>query len=369
MPAYQIRVYDTAGNIQVVLSNYRDFTIDHHINGTSALTLNVYELDSAVAAFGLDSIIEVRRSEAVAGLDWYTEFIGFHRTAQRQITETNIRIFTSYTRGVQDLLNRRSIRYYQDSNGSAKGPAPADNIMKLYATENCGSLATLANGRLTNGVFTGFTVAANTSAAAVIDTANAWRNLLTTLQDLGQANKVDFDVVVTSMSPPTFEFRTYYPFRGTDRRVGTPNPLIFAPNFGNISGPSYVLHRTDEVSSVLVLGPGNGPLRDTTLRTSLFTGDSPWNLIEQDQDASTESRLIALQNIGDRVLYEKRPAATMNFKVIQTPASTYGMHYAVGDIVTGQFSNVSVNLKISSVSLNANNNAETLSLTLEEFTG
>lgn len=369
MPAvYQVRVYSTNGTLQAVFDDFRAATIEHRVNYASTLTLSLYELHYAVPFFTLDSLIEVRRQVPEAGLAWYTEYIGFHRTPQRQITSDNQRIFTSYSRGLIDLLNRRSIRYYADTDGSAKGPGNADDVMKDYVRENAGDLATVANRRVTNGVTPGLAVEPYTHRAPSYEGAHAWKNLLTALRDIGEPNHVDFDVLWTGRTG--WLFKTYYPFMGIDRRAGVgQEQVIFSPDFGNMLNPSYTQSRTDEVSSVLVLGPGEGPLRDTTLREDIIRkADSPWNLIEQDQDASNEDRLNALNAIGDGVLHDKRAAISLTFDVIQTPQATYGQHYKLGDLVTGRFSNIQTDVKIRAVTLNMSAPAESVRLELEEYT-
>lgn len=368
-PAYQIRVYSTDGELQAVVDRFRTLAIEHRVNYPSTLTLSLYGLDPTVPYFTLDSLVEVRRRVPEANLDWYTEYVGFHRTPQKQITSANNRIFTSYSRGLLDLIKRRSIRYYSDTAGSAKGPAPADDVIKDYVRENAGSLATLANGRVDqDGTTQGLAVAADLSAAASYEGAHAWENLLDAIRNIGEPNLVDSDVVLTSHEPATFEFRTYYPQLGTDKRTGTANPFVFAPHLGNMSSPSHTQSRTDEITSVLVLGPGEDTLRDTTLRNSSHVTDSPWNLIELDQNASNEDRAAALTAIGDQVLFDKRPAVNFTFDVIQTPDATYHEHYQLGDLVTARYDSDTpvVDVKIVAVTLTVERGHEVVKLELKE---
>lgn len=377
MPQYQVRVYNRSGVLQHATDQFRVFTIEHMINNVSNLTLGFADDDADPLTMlldenesNLDNIVELRRAAPEYGIDWYTEYVGFHRTAQRQLTTTDQAIITSYSVGLLDLIRRRSIRHYADTLGSAKGPLPADDVIKIYVDENAGPFATLGGGpfpgRVTAGVTPGLTVAPSANAAASYEGAHAWRNLLDAIQDIGQSNSVDFDVVRTG--PAAFEFRTYYPRRGTDRTLGTANPVVFHIGFGNMTNISRTRSRTEEATSVLVLGPGEGPLRDTTLRTSVYIADSPWNLVEIDHNASNEDRLLALQKAGDSVLYEKRPAVAYTFEVIQTPQFAYQKNYLIGDLVTTRFKHFTDDLKIRAVRLNASENAETLAITLETVT-
>lgn len=362
--AYQIRVYDTAGALKAVIDRFRGLQIEHRTNLASTLTLAMFAGEDAVQYFTLDSIIEVRRRYPEAGLDWYTEFVGFHRTPQKQITAGDLQIFTSYSRGLLDLINRRSVRYYADTDGSSKGPAPADDVIKDFVRENAGPLALTANGRLSYGVTPGLSVAANTSQASTFEGADAWRNLLEVIRDIGEPHNVDFDVVW--LGGASFEFRTYYPHLGTDRREGTANGVVFSTEFANMVNPSHTVSRTDEITSCLVLGPGEGPLRDTTLVSATTMNDSPFNIIEQDQNASGEDREAALIAVGNAVLYEKRAKISVSFEPLQTPYTAYQKHYFLGDIVTCRFSDVTADCKIRAVTVNLDSNAEAITVELEE---
>jgi hypothetical protein len=365
---YQVVVYDTAGVQQALITQFRSLQIEHRTNIPSTCTIGMYGQDPNIQYFGLDSLIEVRRTYPEAQLDWYTEFIGFHRTPQHQITLGDSRIFTSYSRGLLDLIRRRSVRYYADTDGSAKGPAPADDVIKQYVNENAGPLATTANRRVTDGVIPGLSIAPMLGQAAIYEGAHAWKNLLEACKDIGEPHNVDYDVAW--LGGTNFEFRTYFPFQGTDRRAGTPNAAIFAVEFGNLSNPSHTVSRTDEITSCLVLGPGEGPLRDTTLVLAppAVVNGSPWNLIEQDQNASSEDRLAALIAVGNEVLYEKRAALSFTFDPLQTPRSAYHKHYFLGDIVTCQVAGFRADVKIEAVNINLGEREENITFELKEPT-
>lgn len=376
--AYQVRIYDTTGVLKFVLAlrtDVRTIVIEHRVNYPSTLTLGLSAFCEAIQYLEqLDALIEVRRRVPQASLEWYTEYIGFHRTPQDEITEADSQIYYSYSRGLLDLIKRRSIRYYADTAGANKGPAPADDIIKEYVYENAGAGAVAGASplRLSDGVTAGLTVAADTSEAATIETGYPWNNLLDAIRSIGEPNFVDFEVVWGGESDPlAFEFRTYYPQLGTDRRAGTANPFIFAPNLQNMMTPTLTKSRTDEITSVLVLGPGESVSRDTLLVVSDHSTASPWNLIELDVDASQEDRADAQQAIADKTLYDKRPATSFNFAPLQTPSSTYAKHYFMGDLVTGAFKvgnrELQADVKIRALTITVNHEAgESLNLELEE---
>lgn len=376
--AYQVRIYDTSGVLKAVLAlrtDVRTIVIEKRVNYPDTLTLGLAAECSAIQYLdGVDALIEVRRRVQDAGLEWYTEYIGFHRTPQDEITEADSQIYYSYSRGLLDLIKRRSIRYYADTAGANKGPAAADDIIKEYVYENAGAGAVAGASplRLSDGVTPGLTVAADTSEAATIETGYPWNNLLDAIRNIGEPNNVDFDVVWGGPEDPlSFEFRTYYPQLGTDRRAGTANPMLFAPNLGNMMTPTLTRSRTDEITSVMVLGPGESVSRDTLLVTNSHTTDSPWNVIELDVDASQEDRADAQAAIAAQTLYDKRPAVSFNFKPLQTPSATYAKQYFLGDLVTGSFKvggrELSADVKIRAITITLNNESgESLNIELEE---
>ena len=350
MPGYQIRLYDVSGNRLHVTERFRTAVVQHQVNLPSTLTLGLYEL-SPEAQFlenNLDAIIELRRWDATAQLNWYTEYVGFHRTNQLEWTTADNRIFTSYSRGLLDLIKRRSVRYFSDLNCGLPDPAPADDVIKALVLANAGSLALTTNGRATDGVTPGLSVQALTSLAPNYQGDHQGKNLLEAITDIGPPNKTDFDVIWGGpSSPTTFEFRTYYPHRGTDRRASSALPTVLAPNFGNLSNPSYTRSRTDEVTSAVVYGA----LGDVTLATASDISETPWNVYEADVDARGEDRAQALTNRANQMLFDKRAVTSLKFDVIQTPSSFYGKHYFLGDLITVRFSNVSGDVKIKGVTL------------------
>src|SRR5688572_4573384 len=163
MPLYQVRVSDRSGVALAVTDQFRSISIEHRINHPSNLQLVLPEANPLTEYLlpddsCVDNIVEVRRA-ALPSLNWYTEYLGFHRTAQEQVTEASQRIHTSFSVGLLDLIKRRTIRHYADTLGSAKGPLPADDVIKIYVDENAGPFATAgggpAPGRVTDGVTPG----------------------------------------------------------------------------------------------------------------------------------------------------------------------------------------------------------------------
>jgi hypothetical protein len=369
MPSYQLRIYSTAGQLLHVTDRFRSATVEHRVNTPSMLTLVDYEL-TPVAQYlqaNLDAIIELRRSAGEFGVAWYTEYVGLHRTNQIDWSAQDSRTFTSHSRGLLDLIRRRSIRYFSDIDCGLPDPTPADDVIKQLVRANAGSLATVVNGRTTNGVTAGLTIAASTGAGPDFQGNFQGKNLLESITTVGPPNKVDFSVEWGGPSAAnTFVFQTYFPFKGTDRRASQPPPapMVFSPGRGNMANPSYTKSRTDEITSAVVYGA----LGDATIAVAAAATDSPWNTTEQDKDARGEDRAQALTNLATQMLFDKRAAINLKFDVIQTPSSAYGRDYVVGDVVTGSFSTVQADVKIRAATLTAEaGRGESLALEIEEY--
>jgi hypothetical protein len=162
---YQVRLLDTSGSQVAVFDNPNSVYYFKRTNDFSYHTISIPLSDPRYKLFTTDAIVEVWRR--IPGGIWYVEYAGFHRTDQAQFTDPGSQNYTSYGRGYEDLLHRRSILYYSGTAGASKS-GTVDDVAKAYVRENVGSLATVVNGRIQSGVISGFTVAANVSLGPAI---------------------------------------------------------------------------------------------------------------------------------------------------------------------------------------------------------
>lgn len=345
--AYEVRLYGTDGVLRAVFDNWRTLEVIRKVNGMCTHQLGLDDRDERTELFVLDSIVEVRRRLSTG---WYTEYAGFHRTPQRQITENGNRIFTSYGRCFKDLLRRRGV-WYPTGSPEADKVGPADDMMKEFVYENVGAGATLPN-RFADGVTANFLVAVDLSAAPEWDGSRQYRGVLEILQEIADQSGVDFDVVWTK--PLTFTFHTYYPRLGTDRTLSA----VFALEYGNLTAPSHTKSRTEEVNSVLVLGQGQEDERETAERTTSARLESPWNRCESTHDARQESEITALEDIGDAELVSGAAHDQFSGQVIQVPYLTYGLHYFLGDLVRVRYGALTLDKKIVQVRISVQSGVE-----------
>lgn len=356
----EIRLYNTSYQLQRVFDTWRVLTFTKKVNGWGFHAIDFDDQRQTLAQqFGLDYFIEIWREDPAAGIAPYKEYEGFHRTPQRQLTETGLRIFTSYGRTYTDLLARRAVLYRAGSAGAEKS-GPGETVMNYYVWENAGNIATTAAGRLADGVTTGLAIAGSGSGGGPWSGKKAFQNLLDVLVDISNSTGVDFQVVRTGTGP-TFEFRTYYPQLGLNRAQGSLFPAVFGVPLANMQAPSYTLSRTEEITAVVVLGQGQDAQRaflELTSATDLAA--SPWNRIEKTHDARNESTTAALQNEGLSQLAELGKKESFTFQVLQQSSLVYGRDYDLGDIVTATYGEISRNKKILEVSVSTGEGQESI---------
>lgn len=354
---YQVRLYDTNGAQTAVFDTWHSLYFFKRLNDFGYHTFSIDGDDPRTALFTPDCFVEVLRRDVTINLAWYREYVGFHRTGQFQVTDNGRQVFTSYGRGMEDLLHRRIILFKTGVFTSYSGVA-ADNAMKAIVLFNVGSNATLANSRIANGVTLGFSVAANTTQAPPWNGDRTFKNVLDVLQEISEAKSVDFDVKWNGGQ--TFLFSTYYPQFGVNRTGSGPAaPVVFSLEHANMSSPYLTTSRVEEITAVYVLGQGEGVNRTVVerLNTSEVTL-TPWNRIEFGHDARNESTVAALNDIGDGHLLEHGVDKHLSFQVLQSPGTVYGRDYFIGDVVVGRILGVEETRKVTGVEITVSQGKE-----------
>lgn len=362
---YQIKLFDVTGKLIAVLDDWNSLYYYKRINDFGYHTLSIDGASPRRALFAVDTIIEVWRRNAGVGIPWTLEYAGFHRTDQDQVTDRGQQLFTSYGRSYEDLLHRRAILYNAGSPGDTK-TGPLDNVIKAYVRENAGSSALMSNDRLRDGVTLGLTVSPNTSQAPTWSGSNAWKNLLTAIQDMVKTTDLDFSVRRTG--PASFVFDTAWPRIGTDRSgAGPAQPVVFSLAKANMSAPYGTVTRTDEFNVVIVLGPGAEDARTFTIRTDATAGlASPWNSAEKTSDQRNITDPDALDAAGDAQLVAGHSQAALSFTALDTNSTAYGRDFFIGDVILSQFHGLVLPKKIVGVENTVANGQENLRIHFDD---
>lgn len=235
----------------------------------------------------------------------------------------------------------------KSTSAQADKTAIPDNMMKAIVREQLGSLAAADRQKLA--------VAPDLSAAgASITKAFAYRNVLTTLQELcevaQETNNVwlGFDVVRTA--PGAFEFRTYTGQRGQDHGRASGDPRLVGKQYGNFSQATFGTYHADERNFVIVGGQGEDLDRQLVYRWNYNRWHaSKWNRREYFKDSRNNETTAALEADGDAALEEFRPRQILTGTLHDTPGMQYNIHYQFGDILSAEAFGYHVDCRVDSV--------------------
>lgn len=363
---YMVYLLNHSGSTVAVFDDFESLSFDRKVNDVGQFTLSfVDDEDDRFAHFNnVDYMVSVRRCVPGVGLDWYTEFLGFVRDANRRTEQSGGRFFEASGYDLNHFLARRSIAYRHGTVYSDKNDF-AEDVMKEYVDENCGPSANDPS-RIRNGVLPGFTVEAESTDH---DQTPQWggseggMSLLDTLQKIANftvgevpgSRAVDF--AVESNGAGSFIFRTFLDQLGTDRTYpGAAVPVIFATNMGNVQNIRFGIDRRSEVNAVIVMGQGEGSTQTIIARENSDAGsESPWNDIETSRPSTQSEFTFQLEDYGDSVLQDSRYRETFDAELLQMPGTLYGLHYFLGDAVTFRYGDVYLDKKIVAVSCRVSN--------------
>ncbi len=244
----------------------------------------------------------------------------------------------------QDLLNRRIIAYAADTAQSKKS-GNADNLIKAFVRENCGSLAPVA--RQYPSIFS---VAPDASLAPSVEKAAAWQELLDTLQDLVAISRdlgtyLAFDVV--ALPNNSFELQTFIGQRGADRR-----DLLIGTAYRNITNAVYTIDYAPERNVVYAGGEGEGTLRliGTATDTQRAT-QSPFARRELFYNATQCDTQSQVTTEARAQLVQNRPKVRFEGSFVDGVNLRYGRDVSFGDLVRVALDNGYLDCRLETVTI------------------
>jgi len=341
--SYTSIIYTSAGVAQSYSDGFLDIVVTRAVNGIDMLRI-VYEGSSdAVPYCTYGSIIEVWREDNSVSIAYYREFAGIIRYIETVIGE--ITLVTMQAVGFNALLADRIVAWPAGvANRSVFNAVPAETALKLLFDYNLGANATVANGRITDGVLSGTTAYSTTGAGNAISISVAGQNLLTAMQRIQENAGGDFALVFTA--PNTFDFQWYTGQLGLNRSAD----VVFNIGNGTIGQLRIITDRIVDATAAIVAGQGEGALRQYVTRpTTLPTG---LDLRERWVDARNQSVTAQYQQAGDIVLAEaERQRGRVEAQILQSDALRYGRDYFFGDIVSVYDGTTMLTRKIQSIGL------------------
>lgn len=342
---YKVRIYSRTGTLVYELVDYTALAYTREVNAPGMAVVTLPGEHAAVAGVDLDYQLEIWRRNQTYSLDWYRDFSGLVRDVERRAEDDGVRSAILYAPGDLSLLGRAIVAYKADTANRCKfTTAKAETILKNLVKYNATSSGTLVDGRVRAVDIGGITVQADGAGGNTLDVACAWQNLLGALQDVAAVGGGDFDLVKTGAA--AWEFRWYAGQLGTDRSA----TVLFSLARGNMAAPVLTRNTLSERTVAIVGGQGEAAARAVAVRTGA-NHNASYNSVETFVDARQMTTTAGLEAAGDRALAEAQARYTLTFDVVQTPATLYGAHYDLGDLVTASFEEYSGVKKITGVAV------------------
>jgi hypothetical protein len=324
---------------------FRWLSYRKEVNAPGLLMFDLYVWHDAIGSLDRDSQVEVWRRDAANDLDWYVDFEALFVDEERFTDDAGNGTFRAMCPGQMDFLSRAIVAWDADTADRTVFTAdPAETIMKTLVTYNAvAASATTGNGRLRTTDLANITVEADAAGGNTLTFACAHQGLLEALQDLARIGDRDFYLARTGAQAWEFRVKQYL---GTDRSAD----VVFALNYGNMGNPKLRRHRLNEKTVAIVGGQGLEADRAFEVRTGT-NYNATYNSKEVFYPATQYTTAAGLQAAGDVRLDELRARDDLTWDVIQTPGSLYGVHYFLGDLVTGLFQDISATKQISAVTV------------------
>lgn len=345
---YAIAIKSRAGAIKNVLTGqdngFRWLSYKKEVNGVGLLMFDLGSSHAAIDNLEQDGQVEVWRRDAANGVDWYVDFETLFVDEERRANDDGLTTFRAICPGQMDLLAREVVAWPANTaNKSLFESVVASTIMTALVQYNATSDATTANGRIRTSDQTNITCEADAAAGNTITFACAHQPLIEALQDVARVGDRDFWLDRTGDQAWTFRTANYL---GTDKS----STVTFALNYGNMSNPVLRRNRLNE-KTVVIVG-GQGVEDDRTFETRTGTNyNATYNSKVVFYPATQYSTSAGLQAAGDVRLDELRARDELTWDIIQTPGSLYGVHYDLGDLVTGYYEGVTATKQITSVTV------------------
>lgn len=344
-PIYTVMLRDKDGLLQSVSQDYLDLAISRTVNAPDIAAL-VYDSNSLSVQYLIQgSIIEVYREDKEAGIASTQEFAGFIRKITRTINDRTTYEVTCI--GMVGILATRIVAWKANRvNRSKFNAQPAETIMRNLIVYNLGSLATVAQGRLQDGVWTNTTMAASAGTGTVMSVSFAYQNLLEAVQKVSEDGGGDFTVTYTAPFSYVAVWRLGQ--LGTNR---TATVRLSVP-LGTIGELIVDDDRIEDFTAVYVGGQGEGNARRVATRPSGWVYDKLLREYFVDARNLKKGTLARLRQLGQITLNRQaRKRVTYTATLLQNAALRYGRDYFLGDLVTILDGTTAITQKVQGVDL------------------
>lgn len=338
-------------------NGFRQLSYTKQVNGVGLLMFDLDAEHEAISVLDQDGQVEVWRWDDANSVSPYADFEALFVDEERRADDDGNSVFRAICPGQLDFLARVIVAWPANTaNRSLFTATVASTVMTNLVTYNAvAASATTGNGRIRTTDLANITCETDDVSGNSITFACAQQPLLEALQDVARIGDRDF--YLTRTGAQAWQFRTDN-YLGTDRSTS----VTFALNYGNMSNPLLRRNRLNERTVAIVGGQGTDADRSFATRTGT-NYSATYNSKEIFVPATQYGTTAGLNSAGDIRLDELEARDDLTWDVIQTPGSLYGVHYFLGDLVTGYYQGVTATKQITSVTVTyapGNDQAETI---------
>lgn len=366
LPDYQFVCRDPiTGEVRIVLDNSSFYEVRYSraLNDIGAFAITLPSDIRWAQIFTLDALIDVERTSPITGALQVEETFLVRLT--HRFRDGDQERFIVGGLSLNHLLARRVVDPDDDptaAGGYSTKAGPADDVLRDYAREQCGDLASAIRQ------YPNFSVGSVGSVGLSVGRRLRYENLLEVFQDVANQGGVDF--LISRITGNTLRL-TIAPI-GTDKTKTYNYPFApfvqLDPARGNLSDPSLLFDRREEQNFVYALGQGPGEQRITLKYSGLGIGDSPYNRVEFTSDVRTAERgdSTTLATGARAALFEKQARKEFTFAPSGSePGAIYQLDYVLGDTLTAAWGDESIDLRVRSVDISLSEDGEKIEPRLE----
>jgi len=358
---YHVNLLDHSGTKVVTLFPGVDFlsmTWEHIQNRFGAYECRLVAETNTKNEFDKWYQLQIERNWGNAPGDWYEEYVGFHLQSHEQWLSSEIDQHYWYSRGKSpECLADQPLLHPIANTGNASwayydlwwNHGAADDTIKLMVAES------MVSSYDADRDFANMVVQGNTGEGIWGCYEGRWVRLgdaiINAIGEDGSKGGCDYRVARVSGG---YEFRTYAPFFGTDRRRGNAagnNPMIFSMQNGNLKNPERIVSWAEAVTVAYGGWDGNG-MEQTIVSAENATAlaETPFSRREAFYNLNDVPTQDAVSGYLEQALIDDGEQEFVSAQILQTDNSLYGRDWWFGDLVTVDFPDgASYDMRIISV--------------------
>ena len=325
--------------------DFQSISWEHKRNQPGAYACELVGEAATKDSFKKHYQVLIQRNWGTAPGDWYDEYAGFHLGYLEKwpTDEVDAHYWTSLGLSPEWLIDQPLLQPVVNV-GNPNWPyydlwwnhGYADDVVKSMVSESLVSPEVCPVSGA-DRAFTQVTVEGDEGEGVWSCFEGSWVRLLDAVTDaVGEdGTKGDCDFRVERVSGG-YEFKTYSPFFGTDRRRGHCNrPTVFSFQNGNIKNPEKQVLWATAVTAAYGGWQGGGMERGIYYAENADAlAETPYSRREGFYDIRDVSQSDVILGMLDQKLIDDGETETVSAEILQTDACLYGRDWWFGDLVT-----------------------------------